>query len=213
MTEDSDRTPSAAIARLEARVTSDPGAPGYAALAELRRREGRLSDAEQIARDGLAHKPDCPQGRVALSLALLDQNRVAEAQGELERVAGDALAAEGVGLDAAAPAATHEFETVLSEDELDSAFAEAETDRDQVIDADRIAQEAMQHIDGGLAAELSTPGTSFVTHTLADLLEGQGDPEAASRVRAAIEQAPPSARESILETLEGWLENLHRGKR
>ena len=43
------------IETLELRVADDPGAPGFATLAETYRRLGRLDDARRVAVAGLAH--------------------------------------------------------------------------------------------------------------------------------------------------------------
>jgi hypothetical protein len=178
--------------------------PGhFAARAEALRRQGRPVDAEREARAGLAGEPESLEGAVALALALLDQSRVVDARRCLEDGAAGWLAAP-------APAAPLADE--VSDAELDRAFAAAEPEADELVDADRIAQQAMREADRQLAEELAArPGATFATRTLADLLERQGDPGSASRVRAAIAPRPAAGRrEQVISRLEGWLENLRR---
>ena len=60
----------------------------------------------------------------------------------------------------------------------------------------------------------------FATRTVAELLESQGDPDAASQIRAALGTDAKGAgaassgdrdrRERIIATLESWLANLRR---
>ena len=156
-----------------------------------------------------------------LAITLLDQGRPAEARTELECLTLDVLAAHGI--DVSSPA--HEE---ISESELDKAFAQAETDADQLIDPNRVAEEAVVHVDIGADEELAEgldalePGSAFATATMAELLEAQGDETSAQRIRAALDPSTPAApqkasqedlrREQLVATLEGWLTNL-RGDR
>ena len=127
------------------------------------------------------------------------------------------------------PPALPDAETTgeLSDRELDVAFEQAEPDADQVVDADRIAQEVLTEPEsvGDIAAR---PASPFATRTMADLLASQGDTERASRIRANLEsegdasdwdwgQTPgeTAGRDDSagkLETLEGWLANLRGGR-
>lgn len=223
----------------------DQGDSVFPALAEVHRREGRPDEAEQVARRGLAFEPGRSDGRLVLALALLDQggpDQVAEAREVLATLAERVLEVQGItasslesarstraslagpAAEGAAPPAGS-FDDDVSEQEIEHAFAAAETDRDQVIDADHIAQQAMRLVDGDLDDDLlSAPEAPFATRTMADLLERQGDPQRASRIRAALSpaarasaEAPASRDESghgrrqrIISELEGWLENLRR---
>lgn len=204
------------IARLEALVAGDSGAPAFPALAEANRRAGRLEEAERVAREGLRHRPEHPAGRVALALALLDQGRSAEARGELERVLADvpdhplARAAYGASGD------LDDSLDGLDDGELDGAFASAEPDLDEMVDANELAARAVR------AADLDEPegfaaadGSPFATRTVADLLERQGHGAEADALRRKIsrERAGGAERAEVLATLERWLDNLRRLRR
>jgi hypothetical protein len=104
----------------------------------------------------------------------------------------------------------------LSDVELEQAFEAAHPVADEVIDADRVAQQAMREVD---LEGVEAPAT-FATGTMAELLERQGDAEGARRIRASLadrETRAPAAslrrrdRERIVATLERWLSNVRRG--
>lgn len=212
-------SPQDLVERLEAAVAVDASA--LPALAEALRREGRPAEAERAARQGLERKPGSAAAGLALALALLDQGRVEEARRELERAAGEALAPYGAGEPASSaagadsrPALAEGFGGELTDQELERAFGDAEADRDQILDAYDIAEQAIRQVDLAPQDEIAEPGT-FETHTMADLLESQGDARGAERIRSALTApAAPDTdrREGIIATLEGWLENLKQGR-
>jgi len=192
------RSEQAPIARLEARAAADA-----TAQAEAQRRAGRPAEAERLARRALEQEPRSPRLRVALALALIDQRRAEAAREELERVlaAGAELPAE------------------LSEQELEEAFEHAQPEVGEVLDADRVAQQALREAELGPADEIAPTGAGaspFATRTMAELLERQGDRAGAARIRSRLERSPgPSAgasssdrRGSIVRELERWLANL-----
>lgn len=200
------RVPRSVESRLEAIVARDPGAEPFPALAEVYRRAGRPDEAERVVREGRRSRPDRVEASVVLCLALLDQGRDAEMRRELERAADDFLAAE---------VAAGEYSEAISDGEVERAFDHAEADVEEVLDADRVAQEAMAQ------ADLALP-EGFHTSTMADLLEAQGDVSGAERIRSALQSAPEAAdageglfpldgpvdRQKTLETLERWLSNV-----
>ncbi len=205
-------------------------APDFAGQAEAQRRAGRPEEAERIARSGLAERPDFQPGRVALGLALMDLGRLREARRQLEQVV-DAASRPTPSSGAIAPAPpppalrTHPLGGALGDEEFEAAFDRAETDRDQVIDADRIAVEAMRQVDREEAGVRTEPDSPFTTRTVADLLERQGDAAGASAVRAAVAAReagsgapnppapqPRSGGRRALHTLERWLANLQRSR-
>ncbi len=204
------------IALLEAEVGSDASA--LPALAEALRRGGRATEAEQRARESLDRSPADAKGRLVLGLILLDQDRLAEAREVLERGIEEAIPA----LESLAPVSAKEAPLDgFTDPELDRAFAAAETDRDQLIDADRVAEAALHRADSASLDEIAPSAKSpFATQTVADLLEQQGDPEGARQLRTSLGQdegadptatAPASGEESIA-TLERWLGNLRRAR-
>jgi tetratricopeptide (TPR) repeat protein len=216
------------IARLEALLGADPGAPGFAALAEANRRAGRLEEAERVAREGLRRRPDHVAGRVALALVLLEQERADEARAELERVLADVpdhpLAAHAL---SARAAGARDPLDALADDEIEGAFADAETSLDEMVDANEVAARALRAADldepeGAHAPEVDSP---FATRTVADLLARQGHAEEAAALHLQLDrraERPADARgeagagadrEHVIATLERWLENLRRTRR
>ena len=192
------RSEQAPIARRETRAAADAWA-----LAEEQRRIGRPAEAERIARRGLDQDPGSLRLRMALALALLDQRRADAARDALEQ-----------GLTAATGAPAE-----LSEQELEQAFEQAEPEREQLLDADRVAQQALREAELEPADEILPTGADpspFATHTMAELLERQGDRAGAERIRSRLEGsrgASESASASdprgrVLRELERWLANL-----
>jgi len=155
-----------------------------------------VSDAERLAR----------LEKAALRcLELLDAGRSDEARRELAELVGvrppGALAAEVTDL------------------ELDHAFDRAEPVADEVIDADRVARQAIREVDRELLAARGAPRQPFATGTMAELLERQGDLEGARRIRESLarpevrsETGPGAGRRPertrVLGTLERWLANV-----
>lgn len=188
-------TSSQLLTALEDAVRADPGATCFAALAEAYRRAGRLAESEAVAREGLERKPEGREGRLVLALTLLDQGRVDAARAELERLAKHVLLTPDV--PTAAPAGPDR--EGLSDSELDAAFARAETDTEELIDPNRVAEEAVARVDVGASdgldegADALEPGSAFATATMARLLEAQGDEKGARRIRSALGGAPADA--------------------
>ena len=163
----------------------------------------QASAAERLARleQGVTH-----------CLNLLEQGQVDQARRVLASLAGDAAGPDF-------PVTAPDLSADLSDQELDSAFEAARPDPEQVVDADRVAQEAMREADRALAEERGLDaGPTFETRTMADLLEQQGDSGGATRIRERIEKAvsdgtapapagTPKRRRAVSE-LERWLDNL-----
>jgi len=219
----------AEIARLERLVEGDPAAPGFAALAEAYRRAGRAERAEEIARAGLERRPDAVDGRVALGLALLDRGQGDEARAELERVldevpdhprAETALVEEaGAGGPRPAFAASERSELfdAIDDPEIDDALDRATSEPASPLTPDSVAAAALEEAgwetgtddaeEAGDAAVGSETEIPVATHTVAELLERQGDADRAQSVRSDLARAE---RERIAATLERWLDNLRR---
>jgi hypothetical protein len=189
----------------------------FAGRADEQRRAGRLSEAEQIAREGLVAEPGSREGVLVLALVLLEQDRHEEAQRTLE-----SWCAASLSIPAALPAplASEPFAAELSESEFERAFEDAETDREQMIDTDTIAERAIEQAER-TDEDLGRLNENFATGTVADLLERQGDVEGATRIRARLADAvcegtdpglrePRQPRPEIRE-LERWLVNLRGG--
>jgi hypothetical protein len=186
----------------------------FAMLAEGHRRAGMLDQAEQLVRSGLDEQPGCAEGALVMALVLLDQNRDEEARRVIEDWADTNLGVEvtddsvpGVGIGAE-----------VSDGELEIAFESAETDRDEVIDADAIAQQAMAETEFDPADEFASPDSSFATRTVANLLAQQGDEQRASRIREMMDSSAGDTAAKIrdqsarkIERLERWLINIRGG--
>ena len=230
------------IARLEAHISGDPGAMAFPALAEANRRAGRAEEAERVAREGLCERPEFVAGRVALSLALLDLGRVEEARSEmvrvLETIPDHALAVDA--LNRATPEGLGGVELLtdssgplgdLADDELESAFQDAEAQPDEMLSANRLVAAAVRDIEqdepeGVMPFSADSP---FATETVADLLEKQDRHGEAQAVRDALDGSGAGAaratdpgvaihdamnhRARVIATLERWLETLRRGSR
>lgn len=148
---------------------------------------------------------------LARSLEWLEEGEVEAARDELLRVA---------------PASRPQ--SLITDQELEAAFARAEPETDQMLDADGVAQAAIQAADRALADESDQPlelGERFATASMAALLEQQGDERGALQIRAALGSAsapvsrdkPASSsrshRDRVIGTLEQWLTNLRGGAR
>jgi tetratricopeptide (TPR) repeat protein len=74
------------ITDLEGRITRDPASIAFAQLAEEYRRSGRLEDAVQVCRAGLARHPEYPSARLTLGRALVTLGQLADGREQFERV-------------------------------------------------------------------------------------------------------------------------------
>ncbi len=186
----------------------------FATLAEGHRRAGLVDQAEQLARTGIDEDPDSPEGAIVMALVLFDQGRVEDARRVIEKWADANLGVEVT--DDSTSAA--DFGGEVSDGELETAFASAETDRDEVIDADAIAQQAMLDAKIDPADEFPASDSSFATRTVADLLSRQGDEHGASRIRAMVDSTAGDAAAAArnrnakkIQRLERWLSNIQGG--
>ena len=111
----------------------------FAAEAERRRRAGDAHAALAIAEEGLAADPANHPGRVALALALLDLGDFQRAREQLEMaVPGAPEAASGM-----MPSESGSLGDDLGEDELESAFAHAETNPDEMLSANKVVEQTL----------------------------------------------------------------------
>jgi tetratricopeptide (TPR) repeat protein len=214
------------LQRLEATVRADPGAAEFPALAEMYRRAGRLEEAERVVRGGLESAPETREAHIVLGLTLLNQGRYDDALQAFESVAA-AVVAAAVG-DVEDGAADRE-ESGPTDVELEQAFEQAEPDAELLVTPNSVAEEAVERVDVSAAErltehavsdEIGTGGT-FVTRTMAEVLERQGDRTGAERIRAALAESegasdPAQAdedpgeawRQHTISVLESWLQNI-----
>jgi len=76
----------AAIRRYEERVAKDPGSLGFALLADLYRKAGRVDDAISVCRDGLVRHPHYATARLILAKALMTRGDFSAALTEIEAI-------------------------------------------------------------------------------------------------------------------------------
>jgi hypothetical protein len=154
----------------------------------------------RVGREAMESKLERLENAVRRGLALLERGQVAEAR--------QALAAALSLQAAAAPAIPLGGE--LRDDELDTAFDQAETNPAEMVDATEVVRATLEREGpGGIEEppdepEQLEPGASpFATRTMVELLERQGDAEGARALRASIagggrhepvDAAPPVAR-------------------
>lgn len=217
------------LERLQELLGSDPGSAVFPALAETHRRAGEPGQAEVIARAGLDRRPDALAGRVALGLALLDQERLDEARVELERVLASVpdhpLALEGLASSASGGASVRRFNALdapdpdvldepIDEPEIDAAFEQATPERDEMVSADSVAAQAIRSLENEVLHEVGSDevGIPVSTQTVAGLLEEQGHAGDAAVMRQELDARVLADRERILGTLERWLDNIQRNR-
>jgi predicted Zn-dependent protease len=211
----------AEIERLERIVAGDDAAPAFPALAEAHRRSGDPKRAEEVARAGLACRPDHVAGGVALGLALIDQGRPEDARRVLERTLEatpeQVLAQRALEELGGSPRTSAIFDGLDSE--LDAAFELARPEAEVMVDANDLASEAVRRADAAPeeATDLVTSqGSPFATRTVADLLEQQGDPGNAEALRRSLGEKArhpdDEGRRRVVATLEGWLMKLRGGE-
>jgi tetratricopeptide (TPR) repeat protein len=76
----------AAIRRYEERLAKDPASLGFALLADLYRKAGRVDDAIAACRDGLIRHPHYTTARLILAKALMSRQDLAGALAEIEAI-------------------------------------------------------------------------------------------------------------------------------
>jgi tetratricopeptide (TPR) repeat protein len=76
----------AAIRRYEDRVAKDPSSLGFALLADLYRKAGRVDDAIAVCRNGLLRHPHYATARLILAKALMSRQDFSAALAEIEAI-------------------------------------------------------------------------------------------------------------------------------
>ena len=76
----------AAIRRYEERLAKDPASLGFALLADLYRKAGRVDDAVAVCRDGLMRHPHYATARLILAKVLMSRQDFAGALAEIEAI-------------------------------------------------------------------------------------------------------------------------------
>ncbi len=157
----------------------------FAAEAERSRLRGDAHAALRIAEAGLANAPSSAGGRMALALALIDLGDLPRAREELARGVEREVAAAVP----AVPRAPHaDFSGTLADDEIETAFAAAETNPDEMMSANRVVERTLA---GAAFDTLETDfdvanHPTYATETMASLLADQGRADAAGALRESL---------------------------
>ena len=213
--------------------------PDFVSLAEERRRAGDAHAALALAEEGLekarGESVDCLRTRVALALALLDLGDLPRARTEL------ACGLDTLAIDpdtpCAEPNASSAFGEALGEEEIEYAFEQAESNPDEMMDANKVVEQTLrrdQEAQAGVAFDVSEHPT-YATNTMAELLASQGSTVQAEALRNSLllsqSTRPPGPdapgvgeavsgesvgmerdvdRLRVVTTLETWLHNVRR---
>jgi len=173
------------IEDLRRRVQKDPASIAFAQLAEELRRSGALQEAVDVSVSGLAIHPSYLSARVTLGRALLELDRLPEAQTELERVLAGApenlAARRGLG---------------------------------EIFNRRGQADEALAHYRAALALAPNDPDLEESVTALSRRLEDRPavSPVEQTVASSAVEPPPDPARDLSTRTvvaLEGWLDAIH----
>jgi len=205
--------------------TEAASSAALSARAEAERRAGHTERARELAEAALEHASPHPAAHAAYVLALIDSGDLVSAHRALER----AYIALGGELGAPARASTAESWprasapaslAALADDELETAFEAAESQADEMHDANQVAAAALELIEDGTpeGVDVASSESPFATETVASLLERQGQGERAGAVRSALRargqlrevQLDEGRRERVVATLTRWLDNLRR---
>lgn len=170
-------------------------AKDFAANAEQLRLNGDAHAAARVAEAGLARAPEDLHGRIALALARIDLGDVLQARDELAAVLAPLCAAP-------VPSARDDFglQDGVGDDELETAFAEAESDPNEMMDANRVVEQTLRAADLDLP-EPDASGPEFAeaepdfdvsrhptyaTESMAMLLDEQGRHSEAAALRESL---------------------------
>ncbi len=157
----------------------------FAAEAERSRLRGDAHAALRIAEAGLANAPSSAGGRMALALALIDLGDLPRAREELAR----GVEQEVAGAVPAVPRVPHaHFSGTLADDEIETAFAAAETNPDEMMSANRVVERTL----AGAAFDTLENDfdvanhPTYATETMASLLADQGRTDEAGALRESL---------------------------
>jgi len=201
---------------------SESDSVALAARAERLRRTGEPEQARALASAALEADASNAAAHLAFVLALIDSGDRRSAHNALES-AYDALGGEIEGVEPEGLAAGEPAPLALAaldDGELEDAFDAAETQRDEMHDANHVAAAALELVEDGLpeGVDLTSAESPFATETVASLLERQGQRDRADEVRTAArmrgqfreQRLDEARRDRVVETLTRWLDNLRR---
>jgi hypothetical protein len=157
----------------------------FAGEAERMRRAGDAQAAVEMAEAGLVDEPENDLGRIVLALALLDLGDLSCARERLER----AFPAEGPVEPVALPLEPVGLGGDVRDDELERAFAEAETNPDEMMSANKVVQQTLEneHVEVPDEAGFAiTDSPTYATETMASILEEQGRVGEAEALRRGL---------------------------
>jgi tetratricopeptide (TPR) repeat protein len=197
------------IEDLRRRVQKDPASIAFAQLAEELRRSGALEEAVDVSLAGLAIHPSYLSARVTLGRALLELDRLDQAQSELQRVLAGApenlAARRGLGEIFNRRGQSDE---ALTHYRLALALAPNDPDLEENV-AELSRQRQRQPIE---SPALEVPVQEPTSLEPAVLAEAPGIPSLDEDVASSGMEPPDTARDQSHRTvvaLEGWLDAIH----
>jgi hypothetical protein len=226
----SDETEEYDLQALKALVERNPGCPEFPALAEALRRAGLAEEARAVAERGLLQAPIRMSGQVSLGLSLIDLDDIVAARQALAPILDSLLephrlagAAQLSPLDdesydkvtplSAAPDGAETFDGAVDDEEIAAAFETAEAERDQMVSVNDVAERVLleatpidppgaPQVDEEVPFEIGSSAT-YNTSTMANLLEQQGDRDAAQTIRESLDgNAPAAPRGNAMDAAE-----------
>ncbi len=192
----------ARLEQLERRVRNDPMSVAFAALAEEYRRLGRLKEAIETCRTGLARHPAYLSARVTLGRALMETGALEQAQAELQQVV--AAAPENLAAIRCLAEIHHRRGDHPEVEEHYRSALEAATQSASLSGSGELPVLGRSHAEPARAAEPAPPETAPVSPEPAASAYGEVVPDLAAAEPGAEEAAPP-ADDPALAGLEQWL--------
>lgn len=180
-------------------LSSDITEPSFIRLAEAHRREGLVTDAIRICREGLAKFPSSARGRIVLGQSLLDQGAIGEAIVELGRVeresGGDpdilALLCE---VRLAGPQRRPVTADVAVTSDVPAATRDGQMTEPEVLEPPVLILDAAGQPTSDAALADSSQADPLASSTLAGLYASQGDTAMAETILRQLtpEETPPA---------------------
>jgi tetratricopeptide (TPR) repeat protein len=196
---------------LRRRVQKDPASIAFAQLAEELRRSGALQEAVDVSLAGLAIHPSYLSARVTLGRALLELDRLDQAQTELERVLAGApenlAARRGLGEIFSRRGAVDEALVHYR-----AALALAPNDPDL---EENVTALSRRHESGSVVVEHRTtnspaeePGAALPVGNVPSRQAGEAPSSVTSSALEPADEARDHDRGTVV-ALEGWLDAIH----
>jgi len=174
----------------DARAAADPSESSFIRLAEAYRREGLLTDAIRICREGLTRCPTSLRGRILLGQSLLEQGATPSAVAEFDRVEREASGdPEILALlrEARRPVSPPPTDATESSEASGPWVGAPETDCDSASEPGVLFLDFSEPPDAGGQPAMNDWGDPLASSTLAGLYADQGDPARAEAIWRQLE--------------------------